>query len=86
MNPLWEEAVQKARIMVIDERNVPVMLPEHLAAMWVLAGRRKDSVKIASFDESGVLDRNKLADVLGRFDIMDKWKAQQATLSSKYQF
>ncbi len=85
-NPLWEEATRRARTMVIDGRNVAVMLPEHLAAMWVLAGRRKDSVKIAAFDESGVLDRDKLADVLRRFDIMDKWKAQQASLSSKYQF
>lgn len=85
-NPLWEEAVHEARTMVIDGRNVAVTSAEHLAAMWVLAGRRKDSVKIAAFDESGVLDRDKLEDVLTRFGIMKEWKAQQATLSSKYRF
>lgn len=86
LDPLWKEAVEQAETIVIDERNVPVMLPEHLAAMWLLAGRTKDKAKIEAFDESGVIDRKKLADVLERFDMIEKWRAMQSTLSTKYQF
>ncbi len=84
--PLWTEAVDRAESMLIDGRDVPVMRPEHLAAMWLIAGRTKDKVKIEAFDESGVVDREKLSDVLLRFGIMDKWKAIQGTLSPKYRF
>ncbi len=86
LEPLWRESVERADIMVIDSRDVPVMRPEHLAAMWLSAGRTKDRVKIEAFDDSGVIDREKLGDVLTRFGMMDKWKAMQRGLSAKYQF
>ena len=40
LDPLWREAVDAARTFVIDGQGVPVMQPEHLAAMWIQAGRR----------------------------------------------
>ena len=85
-DPLWKEAVEKAVGVNIDDRNVPVIRAEHLVVMWLQAGRTKDMAKIEAFDEGGVLNRDKLADVLERFDMMDRWKAMQPRLSEKYRF
>lgn len=85
-SPLWTEAVETAAEMTIDDRAIKVIDREHLAAMWIFAGRRKDIRKIEMFDESAAMNRKILYDVLSRFDLIDRWKLQQHNFSDEYRF
>ncbi|MBA3634080.1 MAG: hypothetical protein H0W58_14910 [Acidobacteria bacterium] len=85
-SPLWTEAVETAETMTIDDRAVKVIDREHLAAMWIFAGRKKDIRKIEMFDEAGIMNRKILNDVLSRFDLLDRWRLQQHNFSDEYQF
>ena len=85
-NKLWTEAVETAPMKTIDSRQIKVIDPEHLAAMWILAGRKKDFYKIDQFDEAGLMKPAKLRDILERFDLLQKWRTKQADFSSKYRF
>lgn len=85
-SPLWTESVKTAETMTIDNRAVKVIDREHLAAMWIYAGRRKDIRKIEMFDEAGIMDSEILSDVLLRFNLLDKWRLQQHNFSDEYQF
>lgn len=83
---LWVEAIKQAEIMEIDGRKVNVIDAEHLAAMWIQAGRRKDIRKIEMFDEAGKMDTDTLKAVLRRYDLLDKWKQAQHNFSDAYKF
>lgn len=85
-SPLWTEAVETAETMRIDDRAVRVIDREHLAAMWIFAGRKKDIRKIEMFDEAGILNARVLQDVLSRFNLLDRWRLQQHNFSDEYQF
>lgn len=85
-SPLWTEAVETAETMTIDSRAVRVIDREHLAAMWIFAGRKKDIRKIEMFDEAGIMNQKILFDVLSRFDLLDRWQTQQHNFSDEYQF
>jgi hypothetical protein len=85
-SPLWTEAVETAETMTIDERAAKVIDREHLAAMWIFAGRKKDIRKIEMFDEAGTMDAKILYDVLLRFNLLDRWQLQQHNFSDEYQF
>jgi predicted nucleotidyltransferase len=84
--PLWNEALARARQIVVDGREINVLPPEHLGAMWLQAGRTKDFRKIEEFDEGSVMDREILRDVLQRFGLMEKWRTIQGRLSDEYHF
>lgn len=84
--PLWREALKNAREMEVNGRKLNVLPKEHLAAMWVDAGRRKDIRKIEEFDDAANMDPVILNDVLMRFGLMDKWRSIQGGLSDKYRF
>ena len=84
LSALWTEAIQNADIMTIDNRAVKVIGKEHLAAMWILAGRRKDIRKIEMFDEAQIMDAEILYEILSRFDLLKQWKAQQHNFSDEY--
>ncbi len=85
-NPLWIEALGTAELKSIDNRDIPVIDIEHLAAMWIQASRPKDIYKIILFDEAGIMDAKILYDILKRFDLLEKWKAKQDNFSDGYQF
>lgn len=85
-NKLWEEAIQTATVKRIDDREIKVIDPEHLGAMWILAGRGKDKYKIAKFDEGGLFDVERLREILERFDLLENWRKIQADLSPDYRF
>jgi hypothetical protein len=85
-SPLWTEAVETAKIMPVDNRAAKVIDLEHLAAMWIFAGRKKDIRKIEMFDEAGTMDAKILYDVLLRFNLLDRWQLQQHNFSDEYQF
>ena len=86
LSPLWIEAIATADIMEIDSRAVKVIGKEYLAAMWILAGRRKDIRKIEMFDEAEIMDAQILYKILAKFGLLQKWKAQQHNFSDEYQY
>ena len=76
-NDLWTEAIENADIIKIGDKKVPVIGREHLAAMWLFAGRAKDYQKITMFREAGILDEPKLFEILRRHDLILKWNEQK---------
>ncbi|MDQ3087384.1 MAG: hypothetical protein M3Q78_02165, partial [Acidobacteriota bacterium] len=72
-SPLWTEAIETAETMTIDNRTTKVIDREHLAAMWIFAGRKKDIRKIEMFDEAAIMNAGILYNVLSRFDLLDRW-------------
>ncbi|HMO79643.1 MAG TPA: hypothetical protein PKD24_02520 [Pyrinomonadaceae bacterium] len=83
---LWKEAIEKSRTFGFGDLEIKVLPPEHLAAMWVQAGREKDIRKIVEFDEGGVMNRQVLQDLLERFGFLEKWRSIQGRLSNEYKF
>lgn len=77
-NDLWSEAIENAVIMNVGELKFPVIGREHLAAMWLFAGRAKDYQKLTLFWEAKILDETKLFDILKRYDLMTKWNKEKA--------
>jgi hypothetical protein len=85
-NPLWIECLQKKVTRIIDNREIPVIDVEYLAAMWIQASRPKDLLKIVNFDEAEIMDAKILFDILERFELLIKWRAKQILFSDDYQF
>lgn len=85
-SPLWREAIGKAVIKIIDNRDVFVIDIEYLVVMWILAGRKKDIRKIEMFDEAGFMNAEILVGLLRRFDLLEKWKTHQHNFSDEYRF
>jgi hypothetical protein len=71
---------------IIDNRKIPVIDVEYLAAMWIQASRPKDLLKIVNFDEAEIMDAKVLFDILERFELLIKWRAKQQLFSNDYQF
>ncbi len=63
-DPIWAEAVKTAQEKIIDGRAVKVIDVDHLAAMWIQAGRRKDIRKIEMFDEADLMNSDVLREIL----------------------
>ena len=63
-NNLWLEAIESASPIRVGNREIRLIDPEHLAAMWLLAGRAKDYQKISMFIESGLIDTTKFLNLL----------------------
>ena len=79
-NPLVGEALANAVEMDYEGVKVSVFSAEHLAAIALQTGRGKDIARIQSFIESGVLDTEKLTDILTRHGLEEKWKNLTSTL------
>jgi hypothetical protein len=76
-NDLWKEAVENAGLISVGDFTVPVIGREHLAAMWLFAGRAKDYQKIAMFWEADILDMNSLPAILARHHLAAKWEKEK---------
>ncbi len=74
---LWTEAIEKADLIKIEDKNAPVIDKEHLVAMWLYAGRAKDYQKIAMFCEAEFLDEAKLFGILEKHDLTAKWNKEK---------
>ena len=72
-DPLEEEALQEAVATDLEGTCTWVIAAEHLAAMALKTGRAKDFARILQFVESGVLDADKLGQVLQRHGLLAKW-------------
>ena len=74
---LWSEAIENAVVLSIDSREAFVIDKEHLVAMWLFAGRAKDYQKIAMFVDAGILDNERLANILARHELLVKWESEK---------
>ncbi len=72
-DPLGEEAIAQAVVTDLDGVPTRVMTAEHLVAIALQVGRAKDYARIVQFVESGALDDEKVADVLKRHGLLEKW-------------
>jgi hypothetical protein len=76
-NPLWIEAIESAEVLKVEEKQISVIGKEYLVAMWIFAGRKKDYQKISLFWDSGILDEDKLFDVLEHHNLLSKWNKEK---------
>ncbi len=76
-NELWKEAVEAAEGIKIESLTVPVIRPEFLIVMWLMAGRAKDYQKIAMFAKSGSVDWKMVEGILERHDLVVKWNKEK---------
>ena len=72
-DPLEEEALQEAVATDLEGTCTWVITAEHLVAMALKTARAKDFARILQFVESGVLDADKLGQVLQRHGLLEKW-------------
>jgi len=74
-NALLEEALAQARDTLYEQTSTRILRAEHLAAIAVQTGRKKDRQRVDLLLEQASLDQEYLADILTRYDLMAKWKA-----------
>lgn len=73
-NALTDEAVSKAQTIRYERVPMRIMRPEHLVAIMLDTGRRKDYLRINAFLEHGAVNMRSLNAVLKRHGLMKKWK------------
>ena len=71
--PLVEEAIAQARETDVEGERTFVFSAEHLVAIALQTGRAKDKARILQFIEAGVLDKQRLKDLLKRHGLLDRW-------------
>jgi hypothetical protein len=71
---LDREALAEAIETSVEEVKTRVMTAEHLVAIALRTGRPKDKIRMTQFIESGILDEEKLKQILGRYGLLAKWQ------------
>ncbi len=79
-NPLEREAYLNAQQLDYDGLSVRVVLPEHLVAIMLKVGRRKDLARVEMFLTQKEVDIDAQEDVLQRHGLMDRWDQFRASL------
>lgn len=72
-SPLLEEALAEAREVPYEDLSTRVFTPEHLVAVAVQTGRAKDRQRIQMFLDVGVLDEQRLEDILSRHGLKERF-------------
>lgn len=70
---LLQEALDLAAPLALGEVQTWVVTAEHLMAIALRTGRRKDDQRLEQFMESGRFNEKKLKEILQRNDLLDKW-------------
>lgn len=78
--PLEREAYLNAQQLDYDGLSVRVVLPEHLVAIMLNVGRRKDLARVEMFLTQKEVDIDALEDVLQRHRLIDNWNQFRACL------
>lgn len=73
-NPLIDEAVSKAQTIKYGRVETRIMRAEHLVAIMLDTGRKKDYARINMFLEQGSVNMRSLKAALRRHDLVDKWQ------------
>jgi len=71
---LDEEALQQAVETDVEGVRTWVVTAEHLVAIALKTARAKDLTRILQFVESGILDVDKLDEILKRHGLLEKWE------------
>jgi hypothetical protein len=71
-NPLVAEAVEQAVEIKFKGTPTRVVSAEHLVAIMVQTGREKDCARAAKFLEEGVINVERLTDIVSRHQLTDK--------------
>ena len=72
--PLAQEALDHAIDTTVEGVKTRVMTAEHLVALALKTSRAKDFARILQFIEAGVLETNRLNQILERHHLVDKWQ------------
>ncbi len=78
VDELDEDALAAALTVEVDGEPTHVMTAEHLVALALRTGRGKDYLRILAFLESGCLDEEKLAGILAKACLTEKWSSFKA--------
>lgn len=71
---LTQEALDQAIDTAVEGVRTRVMTAEHLVALALRTGRAKDFARILHFIEAGILDVERLTEILDRHQLLEKWK------------
>ncbi len=74
-NPLVAEAVEHAVEIKFKGTPTRVVSAEHLVAIMAQTGRARDFARAAKFLEEGVVNVERLTDILSRHRLTDRWRA-----------
>jgi hypothetical protein len=77
---LVEEALGDTQEVDVEGEPASIFSAEHLAAIALQTGRAKDKARLAQFAEAGVLDADRLADILSRHGLTEKWRRLEPLL------
>lgn len=77
--PLVAEAVAEARTVSYKSTTTRVPTAEHLAAIMVETGRRKDRLRLDALREQVSLDEERLLDILSRHHLTERFRAWTTT-------
>jgi len=73
-NRLVAEAVGQAVEIEFIATPTRVLSAKHLVAIMLQTGREKDYARAAKFLEEGVVNVERLTDILSRHGLIDKWR------------
>jgi len=79
--PLEHEAYVNAQIIDVEGVPVRVARPEHLVAIMVKVGRKKDIARIAMFLSQDAVEVSAVEDVISRHGLSEKWSDYRKRLS-----
>jgi uncharacterized protein (DUF4415 family) len=71
---LTKEALARAVETNVRSVGTWVMTAEHLIALALRLGRKKDDARVERFIEIGSYEQTRLNDILRRFNLVEKWK------------
>jgi hypothetical protein len=73
-NELLKEAMAEAVDVIVGGLATRVFSAEHLAAIALQTGRAKDKSRLLQFVESGVMNRERFAQIVLRHELDTKWE------------
>jgi len=72
--PAGDPLLQEALATVKTRAGVPSTSAEHIAAIALETGRAKDKARVLQFIEAGVLDLERLREILRRHGLIGDWQ------------
>jgi hypothetical protein len=73
-SPLLQEALAASVEKDVDGTGARVFTPEHIAAIALDTGRAKDKARVLQFIEAGVLDLERLQEIIARHSLTGHWQ------------
>ena len=73
-SPLLQEALAASVEKDVDGTAARVFTPEHIAAIALDTGRAKDKARVLQFIEAGVLDLERLQEIIARHGLTGHWQ------------